>query len=113
MKGLILLVDDEYGKYYQKQLEERGYLVLLYQNGRRVIDDVNDGLGYDVALLDCGLPDIAGDDIVEELFRNKPHSPIICFSLYEKTNLNHVSRVLPKPVDVDTLERVITGYLGR
>ena len=68
-------------------LTERGHLVLTYKRGKRLLEDAEQELMYDVAVIDRTLEyerGIDGDDVVKRLKQLYPKRPIISSSAYNK-----------------------------
>lgn len=82
MKKTILLVDDECASYTADLLKRMGYASVFYEQGKQAIREVNEGLYYDLALIDLSLPDIGGDEVIHVLKKKNPKIPVISFSGY-------------------------------
>lgn len=87
MQRNILIVDDDvnHGKTMEMAINKMGHCSLLLANGRSVIDLFSkkkylDGVSIfdiDTILLDLGLPDISGFDIIEKVKEVRDDLPII------------------------------------
>jgi two-component system copper resistance phosphate regulon response regulator CusR len=77
----LLLVEDEEktGSYLTKGLTESGYNVDWAQTGREALALALSGL-YDLIVLDVMLPDKSGWDILLELRKKDPSTPVIYLS---------------------------------
>ena len=67
MKKILLIVEDEAAQLgsLTDRFEFLGYLVLPYRSGRKAVEDVRQGIKYDLALVDLSL-DVGGDYVVQE-----------------------------------------------
>lgn len=85
-KGIIVIAEDSaYARPdIQKMFFERkGYSVKLYEDGRALRDAIENGLDYDLAIVDRSLPGVSGDDIIELSKKLHPEIPVICVSGYQ------------------------------
>ncbi len=76
----ILLIEDEYGirNFMEKTLTIEGYKVLVAANGREAMSMLTSET-FDVVILDLGLPDMKGEEIIIKL-REWSSIPIIVVS---------------------------------
>ncbi|MDP3734312.1 MAG: response regulator [Nanoarchaeota archaeon] len=84
MKGPILLVEDSHlnSRLWELVLSRNDYLVLSYDDGQKVITDIEDGLQYKLALVDLELPNRGGDEVIKVSKEYNPQIPIYCVSGY-------------------------------
>jgi two-component system KDP operon response regulator KdpE len=77
----VLVVDDEPAirRFLRTSLTTQGYFVTEAENGRTALDHLRRG-ATDVVVLDLGLPDIDGFDIIERLRGQGSNLPIIVLS---------------------------------
>jgi two-component system KDP operon response regulator KdpE len=77
----VLVVDDEPAirRFLRTSLTTQGYFVTEAENGRAALDHLRRG-ATDVVVLDLGLPDIDGFDIIERLRGQGSNVPIIVLS---------------------------------
>ena len=109
MKGPILFAEDISGDWLQECLERQGYLVMLYQDGRKLMDDINDGLKYKLAIIDLSLPGVDGEEIINLSKRLYPQVPIISISGFPYKPINS-DRSLNKPFSSKELEVVVNEF---
>ncbi len=91
MSATILFVDDDIKRRNSARLlylEDRGYLVLPYDEGRKAIEAIEEGLQYDLAIIDLSFgeerenTDCRGDEVMSVSKRRSPKAPIICSTGY-------------------------------
>jgi two-component system KDP operon response regulator KdpE len=77
----VLVVDDEPQllRALVMNLSGRGYLVSSRSTGRGAIDHLLDGQ-LDLMILDLGLPDMDGLDVIREVHSRRPALPIVVLS---------------------------------
>ncbi len=74
--------------------------------------------GFDVAVVDLGLPDRPGEDLVRELRRLRPGLRVLVATGYGEADLARrfgdepVPAMLPKPYDVTDLRAALEGLLA-
>jgi DNA-binding NtrC family response regulator len=86
--GLILVVEDDIGcnESFTISLEDKGYSVLSYYNGNKLMNDLSEGeVSYDLAFVDNELPGMGGLDICNKLKIRYPDRPIILQSGYSNS----------------------------
>jgi CheY-like chemotaxis protein len=85
----ILVVEDEFRfeHYMTLYLEERGYDVFPFNFGNDAIGAIEEGLKYDLAIIDyslrkydCGGP--SGPDVIAASKTHVPEAPVICLTGY-------------------------------
>jgi len=74
----VLIVEDDplIASFIQKALTRHGHAVEWVQSGRAALDRIN-GTGVDLQLLDLGLPDIDGLDVLRQLKERGDQTPVI------------------------------------
>lgn len=74
----ILIVDDDplFQKVLKKQLSGWNYEIAVSTSGQEAIDFVNQN-SVDIVLLDIGLPDIEGHQVLEHIRRKSPDTLVI------------------------------------
>ena len=74
----ILLIEDEerIASFVDKGLRAAGYRTVIAQDGRTGLSLASEG-GYDLILLDLGLPGIDGSQVLEELRGSGDRVPVI------------------------------------
>ncbi len=68
LQGSILIIDDEpqIRKFLDIAFRAQGYQVLIAENGMQGLE-ILASRGADVVILDLGLPDLDGQEVLEEL----------------------------------------------
>lgn len=115
----VLLVEDEerVASFIAKGLEGAGYITDVAGSGREALDRVRAGGAPDIILLDVGLPDRDGFEVLAELRKTDQMTPIIMLTARGDVP----SRVrgldlgaddyLPKPFDFDELVARVRAQL--
>lgn len=121
----ILLVEDEpfVAMVAQQVLEDHGFAVVVAAQGQAALDfaqgrpqpDLNAaGAGpFALAVVDVGLPDIGGDEVVRALRQIRPTLPVVIATGYATDELEAEFGAIPgvaiirKPYDVRTLRTTL------
>ena len=85
-KGVILFVNDDtdWIQYIKEELTKEFY-ISFYTNGRSAIYAINNqGINYDLAIVDLSLPDISGVEVAEYSKKVNPKIPVIAFTCYDE-----------------------------
>jgi len=103
----ILCIDNDpsVAAGYESVLEEGGYSVLIAFDGHFGLD-VLARQKIDAALVDYEMPEMDGADVVREIWKRKPHIPIILTAESETIPRDIRSKlwtVLGKPADTRSL----------
>lgn len=106
----VLVVDDEPAivRFLHASLESQGYAVSIAGNGRGAIDLVKRGAA-DLLVLDLGLPDMDGLDVINTIRGAGTPIPIIILSSWEKESAKvealdaGADDYITKPFGVDEL----------
>jgi len=117
----VLLVEDEVlvAMAATDALTELGYDVVEAATARAALDEVGSGRNhFAFSVVDFGLPDRPGEELIAELKALRPELPIIVASGYTEDVLR--SRVktddglafLTKPYDLASLERAIDALVA-
>ncbi len=103
----ILVVEDDEGvqRVLERLLERDGFTVTVASEGRAALAAVPD-LGPDLLVLDLGLPDVNGFDLLREL-RAATHAPIVVLS----GRTDEADRVLALETGAD--DYVVKPFLNR
>ena len=85
-KGIILIVDD--GEDLLDALRAaftlHGFFVYSYINGKSAIYAIkNQGINYDLALIDLEMPGIGGDVVIDCSKKINPKIPVFCITAYD------------------------------
>ena len=118
--GTILLVDDDpdIGLALSDYLQQEGFKVEIVATAQETLQKIQ-AQPYDAVLLDVGLPDRDGLDVLNELSHHHPHLPVILLTAYtalrktgEPAILNKAFAYLTKPYNREevrkTLERALS-----
>ena len=115
----LLLVEDEsrVASFIARGLEDAGYTTDVVGRGNDALALVRGGAQWDLVLLDVGLPDLDGFDLLVEIRKNDQTTPIIMLTARGDVS----SRVkgldlgaddyLPKPFDFDELVARVRAQL--
>jgi two-component system OmpR family response regulator len=115
----LLLVEDEsrVASFIARGLEDAGYFTDVASNGAQAIGRLRGGQGFDLILLDVGLPDMDGFDVLAEIRKTDQTTPIIMLtargdvpSRVKGLDLG-ADDYLPKPFDFDELVARIRAQL--
>ena len=112
----ILLVEDKPNQQalYKMELEDEGFRVVLASRGWEALRKVEEG-GVDLVVLDLGMPDMDGIEVLARLVRANTGMPIIIYSGYEEfrhTDLTQAADAyLVKCSDLDLLKAEIRRVL--
>lgn len=109
---LILVVDDHalMRTAVSSTLISQGFDVISAESGRRALETLGTTADVKCVLLDLSMPEMPGEEVVENLASNRPELPIIVYSAYDRSAVphvlahNNVADYLQKPFDPDTLE---------
>jgi len=107
---IILLVEDEkkLSDTIRDELVEAGYKVTIVNTGKKCLEFLK-LIEPNLIILDIGLPDISGLQILEKLRTMSSHVPVIicaAFDSYQTDNdvlASNVSDYIVKPVDLKDL----------
>lgn len=119
-KFKILLIEDDATVriVHRSFLEKLGYEVEIACNGKDALDKINNR--YDLILVDMGLPDILGTDVVKEFRKksvNRKTLPILALTGYSTESSRHdflasgIDKVILKPVFLEQLDEILKQYL--
>jgi two-component system, OmpR family, copper resistance phosphate regulon response regulator CusR len=115
----LLLVEDEarVASFIAQGLESAGYLTDVVGTGAEALARVRAGDGWDLILLDVGLPDMDGFEVLESVRKTDQATPIIMLtargdvpSRVKGLDLG-ADDYLPKPFDFDELVARIRAQL--
>lgn len=116
----LLIVEDDFAlqQMLTWELEELGYAVTAVGScrGTRALSGRS---RFDLAFLDCQLPDGNGIELMEELRLRHPGLPVImssgmgCTDTAARALKSGAWRFVPKPASVALLHRLFQSALGR
>jgi two-component system response regulator HydG len=114
----ILIVDDEAGMclIMKDFLREAGYETAMASNGREAFSLLPQ-LNPDLILLDLGLPDVNGRDVLRHVKATMPHIKIMIISAYaDQRTQNELFNLgadffLAKPFMPEELQDAVKGAL--
>jgi len=116
----ILLVEDEHplAIWLSKALGAAGIMVEWVDNGRTAIAAAAAG-DHDIIVLDLGLPDRDGQDVLAQIRRHDPHVPALVLTardaLADKVRAFHAGAddFLAKPFELEELQARLHALLRR
>jgi len=111
VKKVILSVDD-FDTGLPGVLEREGYFVVNYTIGREAVEEIRNGLHYDLALIDLSLSDMGGDEVMHISKEVNPQIPIICSSGYFVKPI-YADDVYQKGEKLDYLFKIIETLLTK
>lgn len=115
----ILIVDDDPDIAFtlQELLEHDGYKVELVGTGTEALSQTQDR-HYNAVILDLGLPDVDGMDVLESLQRSNPTLPVIILTAFTNTErtigslMQGAFAYLTKPYNRDELRATLRRAIG-
>ena len=115
----ILVVDDDLDilEFVADRLEGEGYQVHPVHNGQDALAALQDAL-YDGILLDIGLPDMNGVQILQVIRQHYPHLPVVMVTASEAKDRamaameRGANAYLLKPFDAAQFKYVTTQWFG-
>lgn len=106
----LLLVDDapHVARVVARILAEVGHEVEVHATGRAALARLAEGQPFDAALLDLGLPDVEGIDLIAEIRARRPALPLLALSGCDAVEARrlldgHGIGFLAKPFALDAL----------
>jgi DNA-binding NtrC family response regulator len=117
-KNNILIIDDDKDvcEMLKKNLTYEGYRVQAVETGRLGVKEVKNGK-YDVVILDLKLPDISGEEVLEEIVNIDSHISVIILTAYPSvetavnTMKNSAVDYIAKPFKVTQLKRLLEKHI--
>lgn len=118
----ILLVEDDrlVQKIHTGMLQEMGFKVDLAETGQDAL--IASEKDYPLILMDIGLPDISGIEVITEIRRREGHlrkTPIIALTAYVQAEMKTAcinagaNMVINKPVQAEELIKIIMPFVGQ
>ena len=116
----ILIVDDEpmIRDLLSQALQIMGHSVETCSSGRKALE-ILEAEGFDLVMLDVGLPDITGFEAMASIKANSPQTPVILISgdaadqSKAKALAKGASAYVVKPIRLEDLTDTIQGALDR
>jgi DNA-binding NtrC family response regulator len=116
----ILVVDDEALVRWSlaEVLRRSGHTVIEATNAREALDATSPSSSVDAVLLDYRLPDSADLQLLEQIRRRLPRSPVVLMTAFSTPEVAQSAldlgayRVLTKPFDMQGVEGLITEAYG-
>jgi DNA-binding NtrC family response regulator len=116
----ILVVDDEALLRWSlaEVLRRSGHTVIEATSAREALDAISRSSLIDAVLLDYRLPDSADLQLLEQVRRRLPRSPVVLMTAFGTSEMMQAAldlgayRVLSKPFDMHGVERLITEAYG-
>jgi CheY-like chemotaxis protein len=82
-KKIVIVDDSKLGSILVEILRrDKNYEAVLYTTGRDAIINMGESSCFDLAVVDVGLPDMAGENVIEYLRNKYPSKSVICISSY-------------------------------
>lgn len=116
----ILLADDEEGirVFMQSLFEDYGYYVETFPNGEEALKRFNENPDFfDLLITDIAMPKMAGNQLIEEIFKTRKDMPVIVHTGYaesfdeDKAHKTGVRKYFQKPTDAKNLLLAIQNIL--
>jgi two-component system nitrogen regulation response regulator GlnG len=116
----ILVVDDEALVRWSlaEVFRRSGHTVIEATSAREALDAISPSSSVDAVLLDDRLPDSADFQLLEQIRRRLPRSPVVLMTAFDTPDVVQAaldlgaSRVLTKPFDMYGVEGLITEASG-
>jgi len=117
-KTSVLIVDDEHlvCDLLHDELSDHGYLCIIAYDGKEALKKLETH-DFEVILLDIGLPDINGIEVLEKIRSNKPDTAAIMITAVSDTHIAvkamklGASDYIVKPLDLDRVNESIHEVL--
>mgnify|MGYP001570610455 FL=1 len=92
--------------------EHLGYLVIHYALGKKAVEALENGLNYELAIIDRELGAVSGDEVIKTCKRYHPNTPVICLSGYEDI-VKDANITLVKTKDTLILHKLLRRYIAQ
>src|SRR5690606_35623833 len=99
-------------------LEELGFEVVEAGTAAEALAALDDPSGLHVALVDLGLPDRPGEELIHDIRARLPDLPVVVVTGRDASALSEKTRALPdlgfleKPYDMPELEQALAAIRG-
>ena len=106
---LVLLADDEpmVLKIGCRLLKHLGHEVVQATDGQSALEQLQSRSDTGLAILDEGMPNLKGSEVLVELRKTQPDLPVFLSSGYALDSDDSCATELPKPYHIDTLAAAI------
>ena len=117
-KHRIMVVDDEVNQalLYEQELIDEGYEVALAHSGKEALEMLKNGT-YDLVILDIGMPEMDGLEVLERMLSIDNKIPIILNTAYPSYKDNFMSwaanAYVVKSSDLSELKEKIRQSLAK
>lgn len=113
----VLLAEDEFliRAVLVDALQDAGVVCIEASTGREALEVVESATPLAAIIVDIGLPDMSGEDVIEAAARRRPGIPIICCSgaatpaAFAKVADVHS---FPKPYSAAELSKFVSSLIG-
>jgi len=110
----ILLIEDdeEIRQLLFDILSPEGYRVIVSSSGPEGLKLCRANR-FDLVITDLGMPEMSGWKVTEEIKKIKPNIPVLLLTGWgteldqEKLKKSHIDQVIPKPIQVDSLLKIV------
>lgn len=100
----VLIIDDYFGDEIGALLENQDFFPIVYTSGLKAIEEINNGLEYDIAFVDLSLLNkesnpmycIDGMEIIKLLKKKNPDKPVYVLSSYFGWRPNYCNGIANK-----------------
>ncbi len=115
MAKTLLVVDDDVDiqSVVEELFENSDYKVVVANNGREALDQIEAGLKPDIMLLDLMMPYISGYTLLNEMYRRNMHTNfkivVMSADVFTKQQMDQmgVKTFITKPFDIFELQKLI------
>ncbi|MBA4411324.1 MAG: response regulator [Bacteroidota bacterium] len=115
----ILIVEDEVVNqfFFEKSLKKTRANLFFVKNGYEAIAMVKNNSEIDLVLMDVRLPGMDGIETTNQIKQINPELPIIIQtanvlpSVYESAYVNGCNEFITKPINIETLLKILDKYL--
>jgi CheY-like chemotaxis protein len=119
VKGPILIVDDDdiNGEILKNVLRE--FQLILAKDGKSALEEFKRSPEIKLILLDIGLPDMDGKEVLRRFRQMNPEVPIFILTAYasekekNSSELAGCNEFMTKPVNFQLLLKKVTDYLSK
>jgi CheY-like chemotaxis protein len=112
--GRILVVDDdpECRATVASVLEDNGFSVTAAQTAKQALRLADEGLEFDLLLVDFAMPDMNGAELAEEMRARRPSLPVVFLAVGDGEWVSGERWVLRKPLAGRSLIETLHAALG-